>query len=407
MASSITPFQIRVQDEDIQALKTKLSTATFPNDVSFADSWEYGVPSKDIKRLVKYWQDGFDWRKQEAKLNELSHFKTKITVDDFEELDIHFVHHRSSTANAIPLLFCHGWPGGYFEVSKLLPLLTNSKDAGVDFHVIAPSLPNYGFSQIVSKPGFGIAQYAEVCHKLMLQLGYDKYVTQGGDWGFSITRIMGRLYPDHVRASHINMIQAQPPSLTTSPWQYLRSLMPYSDFEKRTMERTEWFNKEGKGYNLLQSTRPHTLGIGLSDSPVALLAWVYEKLHDWTDSYPFTDDEILTWVSMYQFSTAGPAASLRIYYERQHGPDPDRVQVFKWNGRVPLGLSYFPKDIVLLPKSYGRTMGPVALEVEHDRGGHFAAFEVPELLAADLKKMFGKGGGAYSIAKELGDQPHI
>lgn len=187
---------------------------------------------------------------------------------------------------------------------------------GVSFSVVAPSLPNFGWSQGVSKKGFGLVQYAEVCDQLMSSLGYKKYVTQGGDWGMYITRSIGLLYPHRCLASHINMIRASPPTFGKHPLLAIQhALTPYSEADKKGFARSEWFINEGSAYRTLQSTKPQTIGYAWNDSPVALLAWVYEKLHDWTDDYPWTDDEILTWVSIYYFSTAGPAASARIYYE--------------------------------------------------------------------------------------------
>lgn len=385
-------------DEALEVLGKKLSVATFPDELRAADQWPYGAPLADVKRLVKYWQDGFDWRKAETAINELPNFRTQIEVKGFSPLDIHFVHQKSESAKAIPLLFCHGWPGSFIEVTKLLPLLNSGSPA---FHVVAPSLPNFGFSSGVKEPGFTTQQYAEACHKLMLQLGYDEYVTQGGDWGFHVTRAMGILYPNSCKASHINLLLAHPPEFKKNPLLALQhALSPYTDAEKRGLERTKWFAKEAAGYNLLQSTKPQTIGYALTDSPVALLAWIYEKLHDWTDSYPWTDDEILTWISIYWFSTAGPAASARIYYETTHiSPKaeivPHKSRTEEWVPTVKLGLAYFPKELKVPPKTWGRTLGPVVYESESPRGGHFAAWEMPDVIAADLQKMFSKGGPCY------------
>ncbi|KUI68478.1 Putative epoxide hydrolase [Cytospora mali] len=407
----IKPFKISVPESSIQTIKTKLSLTTFPQEVDMSDSWAYGAPLKDIKRLATYWQDGFDWRAAESQLNEqLPQFTTTISVPDgFGDIDIHFVHQRSDSEDSIPLLFCHGWPGSFLEVVKILPLLTKAsgQQDQPSFHVVAPSLPNFGFSGRVAKPGFGPIQYAQVCHALMLQLGYDKYVTQGGDWGYAITRSMGIQHPGHVLASHLNLVLAfKPPTLTGHPAEFIRhAVVPYSEAEKEGIRRTEWFRSEGMGYNLEQSTRPHTLGFGLADSPVALLAWVYEKLHDWTDGYPWTDDEVLTWIGIYAYSTAGPDSSVRIYYEeRKQG---SVASGNKYHDKVLLGLSYFPRDLMLPPNSWGRTLGPVVFEKRHEDGGHFAAFERPEKLVDDLRTMFGKGGGAEGVAKQLKAQPRI
>jgi pimeloyl-ACP methyl ester carboxylesterase len=237
----------------------------------------------------------------------------------------------------------------------------------------------------------------------MLQLGFAEYVTQGGDWGFYITRAMGLLYPDNVKASHINLIRAFPPKWTKNPWQAAKhALVPYTEKEKQGFDRGRWFTAEGSGYNVEQRTKPQTIGYALADSPVALLAWIYEKLHDWTDSYPWTDDEILTWISIYQFSTAGANASVRIYYEAVHSPGKllkDRDGVTRWIPKVKLGLAYFPKELSVIPKTWGRTLGPVAYESDNDSGGHFAAWEKPEVVARDLRAMFGKNGGCYGIVK--------
>lgn len=234
-------------------------------------------------------------------------------------------------------------------------------------------------------------------------------VTQGGDWGFIITRLIGIQYPDHCLASHVNFVRVRgPPKFSKAPLLYLQhAVQPYSKPEKEGRERTAWFADEGRGYSLLQSTKPSTLGFALADSPVALLAWVYEKLHDWTDGYPWTDDEILTWVSVYQFSTAGPAASARIYYESKHAQVEQVARGFEYVPRVRLGLSVFPRDLFVPPLTWARTLGPVVFEKRHDNGGHFAAHERPEELAGDLRSMFGRAGGAYDVARRFASESRL
>jgi len=226
---------------------------------------------------------------------------------------------------------------------------------------VAPSLPNFGFSQKILKPGFALSQYAETCHRLMQDLGYEKYVTQGGDWGFYITRSMGILYPDNVLASHINMVRAHAPTFTSQPVLALQHAMtPYTDAESKGMKRSEWFLTDGQAYRQLQATKPQTLSYAFADSPVALLAWIYEKLVDWTDSYQWTDDEVLTWVSVYWFSTAGPNAHIRIYYEAQHNPTdliPNRERTSQWVDRVKLGVAHFPNEITVVPRLWAKTLG--------------------------------------------------
>lgn len=225
-------------------------------------------------------------------------------------------------------------------------------------------------------------------------------MTQGGDWGFWITRTIGLLYPEHCKASHVNMVLANPPRFTENPWAALKhTLLPYNEREETGRKRNEWFEREGYGYNQLQSTRPQTIGAALDDSPVALLAWIYEKLHDWTDSYPWTDDEILTWISIYWFSAAGPAASVRIYYEAFHAGISGKSykELISYVPRVKLGIAHLPREISIIPCSWAARLGPVVQQKEYSRGGHFAAWEVPDSIIQDLRAMFSKNGPCYGI----------
>ncbi|KAF2739933.1 alpha/beta-hydrolase [Polyplosphaeria fusca] len=404
--SAPTPYTISVPDERIEKLKRKLAVAEFPDELDAADQWSYGAPLADVQRLAKHWSNGFDWRKAEAKLNELPNYKTKIAVEGFDDIDMHFVWQKSENPNAIPLLFVHGWPGSFIEVTKILPLLSSSPTSGgPSFHIIAPSLPNFGFSSRIRTPGFALTQYARALHTLMLSLNYPHYVTQGGDWGFYITRAIGALYPHHCLASHINMIRASAPSWLSHPFLALRhAVTPYTAAEKAGLERTRWFTEDAQAYRQLQGTRPQTLAYAFADSPTALLAWIYEKLHDWTDGYAWTDDEVLTWVSIYWLGTAGPNAHVRIYYEATHNPTeviPGKDSPASgWVPGVKLGLARFPREIAVVPRVWGWTLaGPVVYESEYDKGGHFAAWERPDAIVKDLGKMFGKGGPCYGIVE--------
>ncbi|TVY54337.1 putative epoxide hydrolase [Lachnellula cervina] len=399
MAPQITPFKIDIPDSALTSVKAKLAVTTFPEEVDFSDDWKYGTVLSDMKRLIKYWRDDFDWRAQEKKLNDtLPQFTTKVDVDGFGELEMHFVHKKSPKPDSIPLLFCHGWPGSFVEVSKILPLLLENPE-GPTFHVVAPSLPNFAFSQGVKKPGFGRSKYAEAIHKVMLNLGYDKYVTQGGDWGYSITRLVGANYPTHCLATHLNVAQIRAETLASF---LSTNTTPLTAQEQAGIQRTQWFTEQGYGYNALQSSKPSTVGFALRDSPLALLSWIYEKLHDWTDAYPWTDDEVLTWISIYQFSRAGPEASARIYYEATHtNVDDEERKLYGYNGAVKLGLSYFPQDLCVPPSKYGAGLGDLVFERRHADGGHFAAYERPELLVGDLREMFGDKGGAADVKAKV------
>ncbi|EGX51434.1 hypothetical protein AOL_s00054g133 [Orbilia oligospora ATCC 24927] len=395
------PYKISVPQERIDLIKQKLDLANFPDELENSD-WDLGTPLSEIKRLTKYWKEGFNWREVESRLNEVPQFTTPIEVDGFEPLATHFVHVKCDVpgVKAIPLLFIHGWPGSFLESLKLIPLLTSGAD-GPYFDVVAPSLADFGFSDAVKRIGFDPSKHADLYHKLMLKLGYNEYVTQGGDWGAIISKFIAVKYgPTHCRSSHFNfMWWVSAPKVTKNPFLWLQyNLQPHSELDKERLTRRKWFYDEGFGYNDLQRSKPQTIGYALQDSPVGLLAWIYEKMHDWSDGYKWTDDEILTWVSMYAYSNAGPAASGRIYYMDQHQPADQRAIVFSpIDSAVPIGISVFPLDIVVWPLAWGRTAGRVVFEKVHPSGGHFAAHERPEWLAEDLKTMFGKKGNAYGV----------
>ncbi|KAF5362873.1 hypothetical protein D9758_007066 [Tetrapyrgos nigripes] len=402
MSSTEVPFKISVSDDQLDLLRKKLDLVTFPDELENA-GWRYGAPLSDIKRLVARWKDGYEWRAEEAKLNEeLPQFTRDIEVKGHGTLNIHYVHKKSEVENAIPLLFVHGWPGSFIEVRKILPLLVQASPNGKfpSFHVVAFSLPGYGFSEAPRKPGFAIEQHAEVGHKLMLALGYNEYVTQGGDWGSAITRKIALKYGGkYSKAWHTNMASGVRPTFTSHPISYLQYLVrPFTAEDKAGYERTMWFQQEGRGYFMEQSTQPQTLGYSLADSPVGLLAWIYEKLVNWTDGYPWTDDEVLTWISIYQFSRAGPAANTRIYFEYMHSKDAAPGALAAGMPTIPMGVSRFPKELAVLPKSWmSHTYNNIVFVGEHASGGHFAAHEKPELLVGDLRKMFGKKGPVYGV----------
>lgn len=307
MDDTIQPYKINIPQSSIDDLNERLRLARFPDELDGA-GWDLGAPLADIKRLATYWRDKYDWRESEKKLNDLPHFKTTITVDGFDPLSIHFLHQKSPVANAIPLLYIHGWPGSFLEGTKLLSSLTSpSTPTDPSFSVVIISLPNFGFSAAPTKRGFALNQYAEACHRLMLKLGYPQYATQGGDWGYYISRTMALLFPSAVRATHINFdYGGGAPSFAAHPLLALEhSLRPYSEREKAGLERTKWFMEEGSGYRAISATKPQTLAYALADSPVGWLAWVYEKLVEWTDGYAWTDEEVCEWVSVHWFSEAG------------------------------------------------------------------------------------------------------
>ncbi|KAI9058746.1 alpha/beta-hydrolase [Trametes sanguinea] len=394
--SSERPFSLAVSQEDLDFLRQKLEVTRLPDELDGA-GWAYGAPLSDIRRLLARWKDGFDWRAAETAINQLPMFTRDIDVDGFGTLNIHYVHQKSALKNAVPLLFVHGWPGHFLEVRKMLPLLTAASPEHPSLHVVAVSLPGFGFSEAPKRPGFGSKQYAEVVNKLMLSLGYEEYVYQGGDWGHIVGMYTVTHYGHkHLKAWLTNMPLTRRPSFFEHPLLYLRDLLPYDQKTRGGMEKMTRFLKQGCGYWYEQATNPQTLGYSLADSPVGLLAWIYEKLVQWSDDYPWTDDEVLEWISIYWFSRAGPAASLRIYYEMTERYTKERLHGMKLDS-VPVGIARFPGEHYLVPKSWEHTLGRVVFRAEHEKGGHFAAFEQPEALVEDIRHMFGKGGGAYGI----------
>ncbi|KAL1688669.1 Alpha/Beta hydrolase protein [Schizophyllum commune] len=403
-----SPFKIAVTDEKLALLREKLELVTSPDELEAAGS-NYGAPLTLVNRLSERWRNNYDWRAQETAINaELPQFTTDLQVEGHGSLNIHFAHRRSEVDSAIPLLFVHGWPGSFLEARKIIPLLVAASEEYPSFDVVAVSLPGYGFSEAPKKRGFGLPEYAEICHKLMSLLGYSQYVVQGGDWGMSVARVLASKYgSSSVKAWHTNFPLYVPIALAYSTTIVSMSSGHPDDStaielcppeEQEAWKQTSEFREQEMGYAILQGTKPQTIAYALTDSPVGLLAWIAEKLLAWTDQYPWTDDEILTWVSLYWLSRAGPASTFRTYYEAMQRPGLGSVfNLVSIEPTIPLGLSFFPRELSRFPKAWTRKMGNVVFEADHDKGGHFAAYEVPELLVDDLRRMFGKGGVAYGV----------
>jgi pimeloyl-ACP methyl ester carboxylesterase len=377
----VKPFTIEVPDTVLDDLQRRLAQTRWSDEISGSD-WDYGTNLSYLKTLVEYWRTRFDWRAQEELLNTFSHYKA--TVDG---LGIHFVHARGKGPNPMPLVITHGWPGSFFEMYKIVPLLTDPAGHGGNtadtFDVVVPSMPGYGFSDRPTQRGMHVLKIADLWVKLMTEgLGYPRFAAQGGDWGASITNYLGFAYPQHLIGIHTTSI--------TRPMPYLGSgSKALSDAEQAFLEqRQAWLQAEG-GYSHIQGTKPQTLSYGLNDSPAALAAWIVEKYRTWSDcngdvESRFTKDELLTTVTLY-WVTQTINASTRLYYETLRHPwelkQSERID-------VPMGMAVFPKEISRPPREWGERSFNVQRWTEMPSGGHFAALEEPERLVEEIRAFF-------------------
>jgi pimeloyl-ACP methyl ester carboxylesterase len=371
----IEPFEIRVDDSVLDDLRARLALTRFPDQIE-GTGWEYGFPVDELRELVAYWRDGYEWRTHEARLNELPHFRTQI-----DGQSIHFVHARSPHAGAIPLLLMHGWPGSIVEFLDVIPRLTDPEAHGGDaadaFDVVAPSLPGYGFSEPTRAPGWDLRRVARAFIDLMDRLGYPRYVAQGGDWGAQLaTRISG-LDPAHCAAIHVTLPVAAPPPDPGS----------LTDEERADLATMQRFAAEEAAYAQIHGTKPQTIGVALNDSPAGLLAWIVEKFRTWSDcdgdlQRTFTRDQLLTNVMVY-WVTQTITSSARLYWESRHAGS--------WSEAlppitVPTGVARYPEEAILrFPRAWVERQYHVTHWAEMPRGGHFAAMEQPDLFVQDLR----------------------
>jgi microsomal epoxide hydrolase len=376
---AIAPFTIHVSDAVLSDLKQRLGRTRFPDEIP-GGGWDYGTDLAYHKALITYWREKFDWREQERRLNQLPQFTTTI-----DGLDIHFVHQRSKNPNALPLVITHGWPGSFVEFTKIIGPLTDpaahggrAEDA---FHVVAISLPGFGFSGKPRERGFAPVRMAAVIATLMARLGYSRYGAQGGDWGGNISRLLGINDASHVVGVHSNFCNAGPPPGIQDP----NAGVPPAELE-RLRARQAFFENE-RGYFLVQSTKPQTVAYGLNDSPAGLAAWIVEKFRSWCDcegdvERKFTKDQLLTNITIY-WATETVASAARIYYENQRAAAAQGGRV-----AVPMGCAVFPKELVLPPRRWVEARDNITRWTEMPRGGHFAAMEEPELLVDDVRAFF-------------------
>lgn len=377
----VQPYKIHLPEAILEDLKDRLARTRWPDEIP-GSGWEYGSNLAYMKELAEYWRTRFDWPAQENTLNNLPHFMTNI-----DGIDIHFIHQRGRGPNPMPLVITHGWPSTFFELSKVIPLLTDPAAHGGaaedSFDVVVPSMPGYGFSGRPPQRGMSVFKVADLWPKLMTEgLGYQRFGVQGGDWGAGVTAHLGFTYPGQVIGIHLTSV--------TRPLPYLgpgsRPLTP--EEQAFIDERESWQQAEG-GYSHIQGTKPQTLSFGLNDSPAGLAAWIVEKYRTWSDCHgdvesKFTKDELLTNITIY-WATQTINSSTRIYYESQRVPwtlkQDEKI-------RVPTAVAVFPVELSHPPREWAERSYNLQRWTPMPRGGHFAALEEPELLVDDLRAFF-------------------
>ncbi|MGV9676576.1 epoxide hydrolase family protein [Nocardia sp. NPDC003482] len=375
--NDVDVFEAHVTDHELDDLRARLAAARLPEAETVRGAepgprrWDQGVPLADLREVVEYWRTEYDWRSLEARLARIGQYRT--TIDD---LAIHFLHRRSPRADATPLIMTHGWPGSIAEFVDVVEELADPKDAGAPaFHVVAPSLPGFGYSGKPATTGWGIEKIAAAWVELMARLGYHEFVAHGGDWGGVITTVLGGRFPEQVLGIHTTTAQA-PPGLPTD------GLTPA---ERAWAEETRDFWRYRAAYAKQQATRPQTIGYALVDSPVGLLAWILDKFAEWSDTNdsPFetiSRDRILDDVTLYWLTRSGASAA-RIYYESHLALDPElRVD-------VPSAITVYPRDTEKCPQPWARERyRRIVRWREAESGGHFPSLEVPGYFVEDLRE---------------------
>jgi pimeloyl-ACP methyl ester carboxylesterase len=368
--TDIRPFRIEIPQAEVDYLHDRLAHARWPGELPGV-GWSRGVPLDHLKDLAEYWRTGYDWRAQEARLNEFPQFTTEI-----DGQRIHFLHVRSDRPDAKPLMITHGFPSSVAEFLHLIEPLVNPAE-GQAFHVVAPSLPGYAFSTPLADTGWAMARTARAWVELMQRLGYERYGVHGGDVGAGVSGTVAGLDADHVMGVHVVTDPLTAANVATFMPGMADGLNPDDPVDKLILERMAAFTNDGSGYLSIQNTRPQTIGYGLVDSPLLQLAWIAEKVHEWTD-LPVDRDQLLTTVSLYWFTGSGADAAHTLY-EQAHSSDwgPDAA--------VPQGFAVFGADPTV------RKLMPAPADAhwtEFERGLHFPAMEAPEQLAADLRAFF-------------------
>ncbi len=379
MSLDIRPFQVRVSVAEIADLRDRLVRTRWPDQIE-GSGWDYGTDRGYLQSLCDYWRDGFDWRGFEARLNRFPQFLTEI---DGQRL--HFIHARSPERDAQPLIITHGWPGSVVEFLEVIGPLSDPRAHGGDprdaFHVIAPSMPGFGFSGPTTTRGYRGRHIAAAFDRLMGTLGYGRYFAQGGDKGTLMSILLGATYPERVKAIHLNLINAPPPD-PANPHEGL-------DTEDIAgLAKTAQFAERETGYQAIQRTKPQTLAYGLTDSPAGLAGWLVEKFRTWSDcsgdiERSFSRDRLLDNISLY-WLTGTINSSMRSYFEES---GPGRQEPVP-GVQVPVGHAQFPAEIILTPRHWAERKFNITSWHRMPRGGHFAAMEVPDLYVEEVRTFF-------------------
>lgn len=379
------PFTVAVPEETLADLRERLARTRFPGDFANAD-WQYGTNLTYLKELVDYWLHQYDWRRHEREMNTFSHYKTMI-----EEVPIHFIHEPGKGPNPMPLILSHGWPWTFWDFHKVIRPLTDPAAFGGDprdaFDVVVPSLPGYGFSTPLTKPGINFWRTADLWVTLMQEvLGYKKFAAQGGDWGALITAQLGHKYADRLIGCHVNLMAPLNVFLSGLP-----EASEYGPDEKGWYERNTHFFAAESGYSALQTTKPQTIAYALNDSPVGLCAWILEKRRTWSDcggdvEKRFSKDDLLTTMTLY-WLTQSYGTSARYYYEATHNPwQPahHRTPVVE----APMGVAVFLQEVILMPRRWAERYYNLKRWTVMPAGGHFAPMEEPQRLVEDVRAFF-------------------
>jgi pimeloyl-ACP methyl ester carboxylesterase len=365
------PFSFEWTEDAIADLRQRLARTRWPEAETVGD-WSQGVPLAYQQEVCEYWAGGYDFGAAQARLNHFPQFRHEV-----DDLGIHFLHVPSPHADAMPLVLTHGWPGTYVEFLDVIDALANPVNPADAFHVVVPSLPGYAYSDKPTAPGWSIPRIALAWDTLMRDLGYDRYGAQGGDWGAMVTTSIGQQCAEHVSGIHVNM-----PLVNFAECDMTDLTEREAAALARVGEHAEW----GMGYSSEQSTRPQTLGYGLTDSPAGQCAWILEKFWAWTDcdghpEHALDKDHILDNISLYWF-TASAASSARLYWESFKTVNMEPVT-------CPSGASSFPKEILSVSERWARTrFTDLRWFGAPDKGGHFAAFEQPEIFVDEVRGFF-------------------